>query len=168
MDDEFISRLRLLSEEVGDCWEWRGATQSKSTTPMLHWNGTVISTRRVIAMQRGDDVKGKVATYRCGNPACVNPEHVIVTTRQRVQKRSVKELRYNLDPTRNKKLADLMRAKRAKITMEIAQQIREAEGSQKVIGERFGVSQSTVSAIQRGETWKTYSSPWAGLIGGTR
>lgn len=168
MDADLINRLRKNSEEVGECWEWRGATQRNGITPMMNWGGCVNGVRRVIAEARGDDLKGKVATYKCGNHSCVNPEHVVVTTRQRVQRRSVRELRYNLDITRNKRLADVMRIKRAKITMEIAQEIREAEGPQKQIGARYGVSQSTVSAIKRGETWKTYSSPWAGLIGGLK
>ena len=60
------------------------------------------------------------------------------------------------------KLADNAR-KRAKLTLEIAAEIRAAEGTQREIAERFGVSQSVVGRVIRGTGWLTYASPWAGL-----
>lgn len=43
---------------------------------------------------------------------------------------------------------------KAKLTAEDIALIREAQGSQTDIAERFGVTQTTVSAIKVGRTWK--------------
>lgn len=45
----------------------------------------------------------------------------------------------------------------AKLTQEIADQIRAAEGSTREIGRQFGISGSTVSKIKNGRIWKVAS-----------
>jgi predicted XRE-type DNA-binding protein len=64
---------------------------------------------------------------------------------------------------RNKKIADKAR-QNGKLTHELAQQVRQAEGNQYEIAARFGISQATVSAIKLGKTWRSYAgNPFAGL-----
>lgn len=157
--------IRSRCEEFGDCWEWQGALQSCGVTPMINYKQRVISVRRLIAEHQGHDLVGKVATYKCGNELCVNPDHVHVITRKRLSKRLTKDLKYHTDPVRMKKLAIAARA-HGKLTMEMAQQIREAPGKQRDIAKQYGVSQATVSVIKRGITWRDYSNPFAQLIGG--
>jgi predicted XRE-type DNA-binding protein len=79
-----------------------------------------------------------------------------------VQRRTTDEQGHQGNLVRRKKLADNAR-KRAKLTPELARQVREADGPQDRIAEQFGVSQATVSVIKRGKTWKDYSNPFAGL-----
>lgn len=160
-------RIKTMIVEVGDCWEWQGALQHRSPVPVMNYNNQVQPVRRHIARELGIALQGKFATYRCGNPICVNPDHVIVVTRKRLQQRIAKEKMYASSALRRKKLSDLAR-QRGKLTAEQAQAIRDAEGSQREIAARFGVSQATVSVIKRGKTWQDYSNPFAGLLGGKR
>ena len=162
-----IERLRKHSEEVGDCWEWFGSMQSSGSTPAMNWKGHVKPVRRHIAEQLGLDVVGKVVTCKCRNYMCVNPDHIMVITRARLQAMTAKELNYAVNPARVKKIADKARS-RSRLTIEIAQQIREAEGTQREIGQRFGISQTTVSVIKRGEAWRDHTNPFAGLFGGMK
>lgn len=160
-----LDRVRRLVIEVGDCWEWQGALQWNSPVPVLNYNGKVGPVRRHIAEELGLPLQGKLATCNCGNQLCVNPEHVVMITRKRLQQRIAKDLRRAVNPVRMKKLSDRARAA-GKLTLEQAQAIREAEGKQREIAARFGVTQATVSAIKRGKTWRDYSNPFAQLIGG--
>lgn len=157
--------IRSRCEEFGDCWEWQGALQSAGVTPMIHYKQRVISVRRLIAEHQGQEVKGKVVTYKCGNELCVNPDHIQVLTRRKLSKKIASELKYHTNPVRMKKLSDRAREK-GKLNWELVCQIREATGTQREIAARFGISQATVSVIVRGITWREYTNPFAQLIGG--
>lgn len=151
--------------EVGECWEWQGALQSNAPVPTMNFNGKVGPVRRHIAEHLGMPVEGKLATCNCGNALCVNPEHVVLVTRKKLQQRIAKEIRHAVNPVRMKKLSDRARAQ-GKLTLEQAQAIRDAVGKQRDIAAQFSVTQATVSAIKRGRTWRDYTNPFAQLIGG--
>lgn len=163
--DELIERVRRHIDEVGDCWEWNGATQSNSPTPAINWKRKVQPVRRLLASELGKQITGKFVTCKCRNELCVNPDHLLVVTRKRLQEMVSKERNYQVSPVRMKKLADKAR-RNSKLTVELAAEIREAEGTQRQIAARFGISQATVSVIKRGKTWRDYSNPFAQLIGG--
>jgi predicted XRE-type DNA-binding protein len=150
--------------EDGDCWNWTGALQSCGATPAMNYKRKVGAVRRFILLERGPAPAGRpIATYTCGNPLCVHPEHTDWSKRKAVQQRTTQEQGHQNVAVRNKKIADKAR-QRAKLTLELAQQVREAEGFQHEIAARFGVSQATVSSIKLGKTWRSYTNnPFAGL-----
>jgi len=160
---------------VGDCWEWQNAYQVCGATPTINTYDPVTGKRRVMSVRRlimldkykanPGVMKNKLATYKCGNSCCVNPDHIELATRQKLQSRLTGLHKSQSNPVRNKLLADKSRLK-SKLTEEKAQQIREAEGTQRQIAAQFGVSQATISCIKRGKTWRDYSNPFAQLIGG--
>lgn len=162
---ELIERVRKHIDEVGDCWEWNGAMQSNAPTPAINWKRRCKPVRRVLAEAMGKAIQGKFVTCKCRNELCVNPDHLMVVTRKRLQEMLSKERNYTSNPVRNKKLADKARLK-SKLTSELAAEVREADGTQREIAARFGISQATVSVIKRGKTWRDYSNPFAQLIGG--
>ena len=152
-------------EEEGDCWNWTGALQSCGSVPTMRWQGKTGAVRRFILIDRGgpSPTRNLLATYTCGNPQCVHPDHMIWTSRKKIQKRTVAEQNYTGDVLRCKKLADKARTK-GKLTLELATEIRMTDGNQHHIAAQFGVSQATVSAIKRGKTWRSYGgNPFAGL-----
>jgi hypothetical protein len=154
--------------EVGECWEWQAALQWNSPVPVINYNGKVAPVRRHIAQYilKLPLEGGKLATCNCGNKLCVNPAHVVLITRKKLQQRIAKESRHLVNPVRMKKLSDRARAAQAKLTLQQALEIRDAEGKQRDIAARYGITQATVSAIKRGKTWRDYSNPFAQLIGG--
>lgn len=165
--DALVKRIYDRCEEYGECWEWSGAFQSKRTTPVIHYGERVLAVRRLLAEHMGHNMDGKIATYDCGNELCVNPAHILVTTRKKLSKRIAADLKYHMNPVRMKKLSDSARS-RGKLTMELARQIREAPGSQRQIAAQFGISQATVSFIVRNRTWREYTNPFLQLFGGLK
>lgn len=163
---ERLSLIEMIKKHVveeGDCWNWTGATQAGGCTPTMRWDGKIGAVRRFILLERGLNQPAMLATYSCSNAMCVHPEHTTWAIRRTVQRRTVTELSYHSDVLRRKKLADKARAK-GKLNDDLVAQIREAEGPQHKIGKSFGISQTTVSRIKRGETWRAYGgNPFAGL-----
>lgn len=161
--NELIARIYKHVEEEGECWNWTGALQSCGATPVMNWKRKVQSVRRLIMLERGPNQPAMQATYSCGNPLCVHPEHTTWAIRRTVQRRTTAEQGHQSNVLRCKKLSDKARAK-GKLTLELATAVREAEGVQHEIAARFGISQATVSVIKRGKTWRTYgANPFAGL-----
>lgn len=149
--------------EDGDCWNWTGAMQSCGSTPTMNYKRKVGAVRRFILLERGHNQPGMVATYTCGNPLCVHPEHTDWSKRKVVQQRTTQEQGHQNNTVRNKKIADKAR-QNSKLTHEQVLAVREAEGNQYEIAARFGISQATVSAIKLGKTWRSYGgNPFAGL-----
>lgn len=157
-----IDTIKKHVVEEGDCWNWTGALQSCGSVPTMRWQGKTAAVRRFVLLDQGVDLAGRLATYTCDNPECVNPEHLAPTTRRRVQVRTVAESKYTSNPMRRKRVSDQARL-RSKLTLDQALAIREADGTQDDIAARFGVSQATVSVIKRGVTWQDYTNPFARL-----
>lgn len=129
----------------------------------MNYKGKVGPVRRHIVEDRGVPLQGKLATHSCGNQMCVNPDHVVLISRKRLQARLATETQYQVNTLRRKRLADKART-RSKLTLDLALQIRDAEGTQRQIAVLFGVSQATVSAIKLGKTWRDYTNPWTQLF----
>ena len=155
---ELIRRIRNLVTEEGDCWIWHGAMQSNSTVPMIRYGNGTMSVRRAILVDRGATVTNLQATYTCGNPLCVNPEHVEAVRRGTLQKRIAARRTEAEEILRGRNIALAIRAngKRIKRSLEFAREIRAAEGTQREIAQRYGSTQSEVSEIKRGLKWKEY------------
>lgn len=159
---ELIDKIQRFSVHDGDCWRWIGASQG-GATPMMAWQGKVSSVRRFIMLERNVPMKGFIAGFSCDNPLCVNPAHVVRTTRSKVSKRAAANM--NADSRMSKKIKTSLKAReRAKLTMEIARAIRCDNRPTRVIAADYGVAQHTVQDIQAGNTWIEYRNPFAQLM----
>lgn len=151
----------------GKCWEWQGAVHSSGPTPVTRFGGKVVMVRRELAVAAGMPLEGRVTTTKCGNPLCVNPAHVTTATRRELSLQAAATHKRHASPLTRKKIADRGRA-RSKLTLEQAQEIREATGSQREIAARYGVDQKTVWLIKQGRAWIDYSNPFSQLMGGLK
>lgn len=156
-----IDTLMARTTEVGDCMEWQG--YSTNNVPQVFHDGKIYAVRRLILLLSGKVLKpGDHASCRCGNRLCVKPEHIVHRNRtQHASAMGKSPVRKELQ--RSAKLADFAREHRAKLTMEIAREIRCSSESGQVLADRFGVHRSLVSRIRRGQMWRDFSSPFAGL-----
>lgn len=162
---ELIAKIYARCIEVGDCWEWQGAMQSIRHTPVMKYRGKTRIVRHLLLQDRGLDLEGKVCTYKCGNALCVNPEHLETISRQKLNKRITAQTMFQASTLRRARLATHAR-QHAKLTAELVEQIRQADGTQRAIAQHFGISQQTVSDIRRGRTWRDYSNPFLTLLKG--
>jgi hypothetical protein len=100
-------------------------------------------------MENGPLERGDVVCHKCDNPSCVNPAHLFVGTHK--------------DNTADKIAKDRhargSRSGHAKLSDDDVLEIFTLLGrgvEQKEIGQRFGITQSAVSNIRRGVTWKHF------------
>lgn len=161
-----LAWIKARCREDGDCWLWT-MTVNDSGCPRYstHVGGRPTSFQpRRIAWQLGNPGKtlgrGLVGTS-CGNPRCLNPEHLVKRT-----KGEVISLMSTNPATRAKKMAAAVRRRglSTKLDMEKARYIRSSTKTLAVVAGELGISIALASKIRRGELWKEHSNPFAGLV----
>ncbi len=154
-----METLLARTVEVGECREWQGYVGNG--VPQVSHQGKVVAVRRLMLELQGRTLRpGDHAGCSCGNSLCV--QHIVQRTHaQHARAMSKSPARSEL--ARAAKLAQHARAHRAKITMEIAREIRCSPDSGPVLAARYGIDKGLVSRIRRNEAWREFSSPFAGL-----
>lgn len=163
-----IEAIRGNCDEVGDCWEWRGALDG--TAPVMRVSGggrRLVAVRRLVLELEGKNIEGKLACASCNNGRCVAPHHAVGMTRSQLQARTAKASRYGNSHVRSARMAEARRA-RSHLTMEIVLEMRASGLSTRAAAARFGCGQSAASDAMAGRTWKDYSSPFTRLMGPAR
>lgn len=151
------------SKEVGDCWIWQQAL-SPGGYPIMRPKGCqCVSVRRVAAEIAGHKLgHGEWVITTCGEKQCVNPDHAKPSTRKAAMQRSEKVKQ--VSSARRSILSQNARVK-AKINMEIADQIRASDKKTLELANQYGIHASTVKRIRNGSAWKDYkNNPFVGLM----
>jgi hypothetical protein len=155
-----IESLKKRTIEDGECWEWQG--YCANGTPSVSHDGKMISVRRLFTQLLGNTVREGYYVPKCGNKLCVNPEHTTYNDpKQHMKKAARKALQ---SPTRRLKIQIHKRATTAKLTQEMADEIRCSEGPSRLIAEKYGVNKSVICRIRAGKAWVNLSNPFAGLM----
>lgn len=150
------------SQAAGRCWEW-GAGRMPRGYGLFRINGQNRLAHRVMyRLKKGGIPEGMMVCHTCDNPCCVNPEHHFLGTSSENQQDMKRKGRSTLGEkhwTRfhPDRISFGERNGMAKITPDIVRRIREiysAGGrSQQSIGDEFGLSQTHVGRIVRGDRW---------------
>lgn len=131
-------------DPVTGCREWRAGRGPKGYGIFRYSSQrrTVGAHRAALILTEGREIKGADVLHRCNNPACVEPTHLRWgTNAENMADRMEREGYLSC-----KKLA-------AKDIAEIRDLLTGTRFSQRVIGEWYGVSPSTIGQIKRGQTW---------------
>lgn len=176
LDRRRVSTLLYQSsipEPNSGCLIWLGDTIKGYG--VLRWEGRRFYASRVAYFVAFNNDPGRMhVCHRCDTPSCINPAHLFlgdnsVNTADRHAKgrdargassgRHTKPNRTargdrNGARTKPERLARGERNGSAKLTEEQAIAIYEADGRQVDIAAKFGVNQTTVSAIKRGQRWR--------------
>lgn len=152
--------------EEGECWIWQ--QNSNNGRPQMQAPGTRrrVAVRRELWLQLRDPnlPSTRWVTTKCDTPCCVNPEHLCLTTNAKAQKKAGEQGKFST-LARRAKVAASKQAAVSRLTLEDVQAIRASDEILRVLAERYGVAKNTVWAIRNGTRWRTYSSPFAGLMG---
>lgn len=119
------------------CWEWRRAR--KFGYGSVQFQGRKWQAHRLsYAASRGPIPAGMRVLHTCHNPACCNPRHLKLGTAR--------------ENTLDMCLAG--RQGGAKLSPELARQVKNATGLHRDIAAAFGISRSSVSHIKAGRQHK--------------
>ena len=142
-----IRRLwRMVDKKKPDqCWEWRGHKQNKGYGVFGDRTNHTVMAHRVSALIKYGTLSGNVL-HKCDNPACVNPGHLFTGTQRENMQDAAKKRRVGV-------FSKPENYSHIRNSMERAEEIRAAAGTQYEIAEQFGISQATVSRIKRSEIW---------------
>jgi hypothetical protein len=156
-----LELIEAKSHWDGDCLIWGGGVAHNA--PYMSVNKKSTPVRRWIAENlQGKKTKGLFVTFTCDCNLCVNPDHVVVVTRAKMQKMHADRLQYASNPVRRAKLAKAARA-RFNTSEEDVEKARNDPRSIRVVAAELGRSFDFVQKIRSGETWKTYGNPFSGL-----
>ena len=149
-------------DEVGECWIWRGSLSHG--TPYINIDRRSTSVRRFVANLLGRQTKNRYVTNCCGDLLCVAPDHLRVVTRSQLNTMIAERTGYGKSLARSVKLAEAGR-RRARLSPELVQMIRESDLSAAQLAKQLGVAKSTVNDARRGDTWRDYhNNPWTQLL----
>jgi hypothetical protein len=146
-------RFWLKVQQCDGCWEWSGSRDRNgygriSSGPAP---ATPLLTHRVSwELHYGPIPEGIGVLHRCDNPPCVNPAHLFPGTPADNNRDKDAKGRANTPNGRRCRTARLTEAD----IVEIRRLYAIDSLSQFELGRRFGVSQSNISAIVLGKTWK--------------
>lgn len=137
---------------LGLCIETTGALNAHGYGHVRHEGKVVRAHRLAYAQVHGlklDDIAGQIVRHTCDNPACINPDHLVLGTH-------TDNMRDMADRCRNRQPKGSRNAK-AKLTESAAAEIRRralAGESSATIAPDFGINRSQVSRIKTGKTWR--------------
>lgn len=157
-----LEAIHANCDEVGDCWEWRGALDGSAPVMRPEGSSRLVPVRRVVLSLTGKNADGKLACAKCCNDRCVAPQHAVALTRQQLQQRTANVTQYGRSLARSAKLAHARR-QRSHLSSEIVAEMRASGLSSRAAAAAFGCGQSAASDILAGRTWQDYSSPFVGL-----
>lgn len=137
------------------CLEWTGSRGDRGYGYIgANSTGEVVVHRVAWAVQNGPIPDGLHVLHSCDNPPCFDLNHLFLGTNEdNVRDRVEKGRSAGAPGERNS---------HAKLTAEQVAAIREDARFQYVVAAEYGVSQSTISAIQRGQTWTISGDTEAG------
>ncbi len=156
--------IRARCVECGTCWEFITGAKTehhRRHAHAKHEGKQVIVRRLAYELANGPIKQGLRIVTTCGNPYCVNPAHQSALTESQKGKRAAENGAF-ASPARRHAVAQAAR-KRGKLTPEQAQEIRYSTESGPVLAEKYGINKSRINSIKRGEGWRDYSNPFAGL-----
>jgi hypothetical protein len=153
--------IQHRTRDDAGCAVWRFSC-CNGHPAMRQGNKTVLVRRAIWQDLHGDIEPGKIIRMTCETPGCVHPDHMHLTTFQRLAKQ-LGSLGVMSGPVRSAKIAASKRAKYAKLTPDAVQEIRSSNQLGKDLAKKFQVSQAHISKIQKNKCWRQFSSPWAGL-----
>lgn len=154
------NEVKLRCTEEGDCWLWDGSASNGYPTVKRQRKNVYVRTLMFESMGKHKP-DGHNITSRCGCKLCVNPEHLYVATVSAINRKAARAGAWS-SPARAAKIS-ASRRKNSVLTMDIARTIRLSDESGPVLSLRYGIDKSMVNNIKRGDAWKDYASPWAGL-----
>lgn len=153
-EQQIFERLKLNYEKLvirkNGCWDWKGNTDSRRGYGRVVYRARNKSIPAHVAswkINRGKIPKGMCVLHKCDNRSCTNPDHLFLGTNFE----NVRDMVYK------NRQAKGSNAGQAKLTEDQVKEIRQLlseKMDQKEIAKKYNITQTTVSHINIGKTWR--------------
>lgn len=157
--------LKSKTEEVGECWIWQAGKSHK----IPHLRATIDGQKKSMSVKRWIaeyhlklDIKGKLITSSCFEHCCVNPDHIKVVSRKKLQQMWTDKLQFQQSAT-NKIKQSIARQKQFPRSDDLIQRILESNESCVKIAKKEGVSKTFVNNVKTGRYVKYSQNFFRGL-----
>jgi hypothetical protein len=157
--------IHARCREDGDCMLWDGSQDDGGRPRVAIRDGgkprTFMPRRIVWEAAKGPIKRGLRVTVTCGNPLCLNPEHLELITRGEVIRRTAQKP----DTAVRRHLAGLKRRELSDRNMELIRYIRHSPKTGAELSRETGIPPTTISAIRLHKRWRELTNnPFAGLV----
>lgn len=142
-----IERFNEKINKTETCWLWTGATKTNGYGNFGLNNKSFGAHVMAVLLDGRDVPQGYEVMHKCDNPACVNPEHLVVASHKENM----------ADASRKGRMVRGERHQFAKANDEMVRQIRAkaAQGiKQAALAKEYGIHQTTVGKIVLNKIWK--------------
>jgi hypothetical protein len=162
-----MMRVTMNIEDNGNCWIWTGAVNQQDhpiihlRQPLYGHKGCLTVRRYVFLLTHGVLPPRQPIGCRCGDKLCVHPDHLFLSTPSKIAKLAAKRGAWK-GQARAMKISIAKRTA-GKLDADKAAEIRMSDESGPVLAARYGVDKSLINNIKRGNVWKDYGNPFAGL-----
>lgn len=135
-------------EQSDGCWLWTGQRDKDGYGHVWYGGIGQVASRLAWELTHGPIPAGYFALHSCDNPPCCRPDHLFLGTS-----------RDNIDDMLSKgRQTSGERNGRAKLTLDQVGEIRRRYATEHIrqvdLGREYGVTQTQISVITRGEQWR--------------
>jgi len=143
LKDRFLDKC--VPEPNTGCWLWTAGDDGSCGYGRIHVGSRDVGAHRVSYLIFVGPIPDDMCVcHRCDTPACVNPEHLFLGSRAENMADMATKKRSSRGP----------RHHRAMLTPEQVHEIRASTDTQWTLARRYGVGQTTISAVIRRRTWQ--------------
>jgi len=163
LTEVFIERFQSYVDrsKPQSCWLWTKSV-SRDGYGQIRVGLNVMRTNRIaFYIAYGVDPGDLDVLHKCDNPRCCRPDHLFLGTASDNLKDAIQKGRLNMRLPKN----NGARNGRAKLTDQLAWEIRCSVGPAKDVAKQYGVSLPHVYGIRSGKTWKDVIAPPQETVG---
>jgi len=145
--NRFWSKIKN-TENVDDCWEWKGGTSAAGYGILNIGKADYIATRISYNMHYKKDPLELCVLHKCDNPACVNPHHLFLGTKSDNMKDMRIKGRSNKGEAVNTNKLTAEQVKEIRLYYELGKM------NKSELARKYGVYHSNIISIVNNKTWK--------------
>lgn len=146
IEDRFWAKVCKAGDD--ECWEYLGAKLRGGYGGIKRKDGAQLKAHRFcFELHNGSIPEGMHVCHKCDNPPCVNPRHLFLGTPLQNTRDMISKGRKVVSCGSHNGMS--------KYSPEIIELIRTSDDPTKILVLRFGLSQSYIDRIKRGESRKS-------------
>lgn len=148
--------VRVAEKNDAGCMEWLKSLHADGYGHLTYHRKYWLAHRLAWTLTNGPIPEGLGVLHKCDNPKCCNPEHLFVGTHaENMADMRLKGRRRDINACEENGRAKLNKDQ----VGEIRRAYREGLVTQQKLADSYGVSQSVISLLLRGVTWKEPAPP---------